>query len=212
MSPRIYQKTGITNDSHKLLALIAVGATKTVFILVATFLLDKIGRRPLLLSSVAGMIFSLMLLGVSLTVINHSDHKLTWAIALSLSMVLSYVAFFSIGTGPIAWVYSSDIFPPKLRAQGCSMGVAVNRVTSGVLSMTFISLYKAITIGGAFFYSRVAIVAWVFVYMLLPETQGRSLEEMEVLFGTFFKWRATMMEVKKNEAEAKCEIQKGSHG
>ncbi|KAA8536130.1 hypothetical protein F0562_028608 [Nyssa sinensis] len=199
-SPRIFEKAGITNDTDKLLATMAVGAVKTAFILVATFLLDKIGRRRLLLSSVAGMIISLIGLGLGLTIIDNSHHKLTWAVALCISTVLSYVAFFSIGMGPITWVYSSEIFPLKLRAQGCSMGVAVNRVTSGVLSMTFISLYKAITIGGAFFlFTGVAAVAWVFFYTLMPETQGRTLEEMEVLFGTFFKWRITARELKRKE-------------
>ncbi|KAK3021782.1 hypothetical protein RJ639_045104 [Escallonia herrerae] len=199
-SPRIFEKAGITDDTDKLLATIAVGATKTVFILVATFLLDKIGRRPLLLSSVAGMITSLMLLGVGLTVIDHSDHKLNWAVALSIAAVLAYVSFFSIGMGPITWVYSSEIFPLKLRAQGCSMGVAVNRVTSGVISMTFISLYKAISIGGAFFlFTAVSSVAWVFFYTLLPETQGQNLEEVELLFGTFFNWRSTQRKLKNKE-------------
>ncbi|KAK2978334.1 hypothetical protein RJ640_016436 [Escallonia rubra] len=199
-SPRIFEKAGITDETDKLLATIAVGATKTVVILVATFLLDKIGRRPLLLSSVAGMATSLMLLGVGLTVIDHSDHKLKWAVALSIAAVLAYVSFFSIGMGPITWVYSSEIFPLKLRAQGCSMGVAVNRVTSGVVSMTFISLYKAISIGGAFFlYTAVASVAWVFFYTLLPETQGQNLEEVELLFGTFFNWRSTLRKLKNKE-------------
>ncbi|KAK4487854.1 hypothetical protein RD792_003590 [Penstemon davidsonii] len=161
---------------------LAIGFTKTIFILVATFLLDKIGRRPLLLSSVAGMILSLTGLAIGLLIINGLDHRVVWAIALCITAVLSYVAFFSIGMGPITWVYSSEIFPLKLRAQGCSMGVAMNRVTSGVISMTFISLYKAISLGGAFFlYAGVAVAAaaWVFFYTLLPETQGRTLEEME---------------------------------
>ncbi|KAM2248417.1 hypothetical protein ACFX1S_003424 [Malus domestica] len=70
------------------------------------------------------------------------------------------------------------------------MGVAVNKVTSGVISMTFISLYKAIMIGGAFFlYAGIATLSWVFFYTLYPETQGRSLEDMEVLFGKYHKWR-----------------------
>lgn len=182
-SPRIFEKAGIKDDEHILLATVAVGFVKTCFILVATFLLDRVGRRPLLLTSVAGMIFSLAALGMGLTVIDHSDTKLIWAVALSLCTVLSYVAFFSIGMGPITWVYSSEIFPLRLRAQGCSIGVGVNRVTSGVLSMTFISLYKAITIGGAFFlYSGVALVGWIFFYTWLPETQGRTLEDMEILF------------------------------
>ncbi|XP_059653835.1 polyol transporter 5-like [Cornus florida] len=199
-SPRIFEKAGIKDDTHKLLATMAVGFVKTVFILVATFLLDRSGRRPLLLTSVAGMIGSLTLLAVGLTIIDHSHHKITWAIALCLITVLLYVAFFSIGMGPITWVYSSEIFPLKLRAQGCSMGVAVNRVTSGVISMTFLSLSKAITIGGAFFlFAGIASVAFVFFYTLLPETQGRTLEDMEVLFGTFFNWRATAKKLKRQK-------------
>ncbi|WCJ33865.1 Major facilitator superfamily protein [Euphorbia peplus] len=192
-SPRIFEKAGIKSDNDKLLATVAVGFVKTVFILVATFLLDKIGRRPLLLSSVAGMILSLTTLGFALTMIDQSHEKLTWAVALSIAMVLAYVAFFSIGMGPITWVYSSEIFPLRLRAQGASMGVAVNRVTSGVISTTFISLYKAITIGGAFFlFAAVAIVAFTFFFTCMPETQGRSLEDMEVLFGHFFSWRKAL--------------------
>lgn len=187
-SPRIFKKAGLTSDNQLLLATVAVGFVKTVFILVATFMLDKVGRRPLLLSSVAGMIFSLATLGFGLTVIDHSDHKVTWAVALSIMMVMSFVAFFSIGMGPITWVYSSEIFPLKLRAQGTSLGVATNRLTSGVISMTFISLYDGITIGGTFFlYAGFALVSWVFFYFMLPETQGRTLEDMEGLFGNF-KW------------------------
>ncbi|XP_062176500.1 polyol transporter 5 [Alnus glutinosa] len=188
-SPRIFEKAGITNSDQKLLCTVAVGFTKTAFILVATFLLDKNGRRPLLLTSVAGMIFSLVTLGSSLTIIDHTDHKMMWAVVVSIGMVLTYVAFFSIGMGPITWVYSSEIFPLKLRAQGASIGVAVNRVTSGVISMTFISLYKGITIGGAFFlYAGIATVSFVFFYFMLPETQGRTLEDMEGLFGNF-RWK-----------------------
>ena len=188
-SPRIFEKAGITSSDHKLLATVAVGATKTVFILVATFLLDKVGRRPLLLSSVAGMILSQAALGFGLTVIENTHHKVMWAVALCITTVMSYVAFFSIGMGPITWVYSSEIFPLKLRAQGASLGVAMNRVTSAVISMTFISLYKAITIGGAFFlYAGIATVSWVFFYFMLPETQGRTLEDMAGLFGNF-KWK-----------------------
>lgn len=191
-SPRIFEKAGITNDTDTLLATVAVGFVKTIFILVATFMLDKYGRRPLLLSSVAGMILSLLTLAMSLTVIDHSTHKLTWAIALCITMVCAYVASFSIGLGPIAWVYSSEIFPLRLRAQGASMGVAVNRVVSGVISMTFLSLTKAITTGGAFFlFGGIATVAWVFFFMFLPETQGRNLEDMSELFDEF-RWKESL--------------------
>ena len=181
-SPRIFEKAGITDDQMQLLATVAVGFVKTCFILVATFLLDRIGRRPLLLSSVVGMIFSLAALGMGLMVIDHSDTKVIWAIALCICTILSYVAFFSIGMGPITWVYSSEIFPLRLRAQGCSVGVGVNRVTSGVISMTFLSLYKAISGGAFLLFSGVAMAGWIFFYLCLPETQGRTLEDMETLF------------------------------
>ncbi|KAJ0077350.1 hypothetical protein Patl1_36359 [Pistacia atlantica] len=145
-----------------------------------------------------GMILSLATLGFSLTVIDHSHVKLPWAVGLAITTVLSFVAFFSIGMGPIAWVYSSEIFPLKLRAQGASMGVAMNRLVSGVVGMTFLSLYKAITIGGAFFlFTGVAIVSWVFFYTMFPETQGKTLEEMEVLFGNF-NWLRDSKRKKRN--------------
>ncbi|XP_044488834.1 putative polyol transporter 1 [Mangifera indica] len=183
-SPRIFEKAGITSDNDKLLATVAVGFAKTIFILVATFLLDRIGRRPLILSSVGGMILSLATLGICLTVIDHSHTKIPWAIGLAITTVLSFVAFFSIGMGPIPWVYSSEIFPLRLRAQGASMGVAMNRVISGTLGMTFISLYKAMTIGGVFFlYTGITTVAWLFFYTVYPETQGKTLEEIQGLFG-----------------------------
>ncbi|KAJ0077356.1 hypothetical protein Patl1_36355 [Pistacia atlantica] len=145
-----------------------------------------IGRRLLLISSVAGMILSLATLGFSLTVIDHSHVRLPWAVGLALTTVLSYDAFFSIEMGPITWVYSSEIFPLRLRAQGASIGVAMNRVVSGVMEMTFLSLYKAISIGRAFFlFAGIATVAWLFFYTMLLETQGKTLEEMQVLFGNF---------------------------
>ncbi|CAL5212535.1 unnamed protein product [Lathyrus oleraceus] len=187
-SPEIFEKAGITSDINKLLATIAVGFVKTVFILVATFFLDRVGRRMLLLTSVGGLIISLLTLAVSLTIIENSRTKLTWAIWLSIATVLSYAATFSIGMGPITWVYCSEIFPLRLRSQGVSIGAVVNRITSGVIAMTFLSLMKAITIGGVFFlFAGIAILAWVFYYIMLPETQGKTLEEIEGSFGNF--WR-----------------------
>ncbi|KAJ0610513.1 putative major facilitator, sugar transporter, MFS transporter superfamily [Helianthus annuus] len=83
------------------------------------------------------------------------------------------------------------------------MGVAMNRVVRGLIGMTFISLYKAITIGGAFFlFTGVAIVGCLFFYTLFPETHGKNLEEVEQLFGTFFMWRSRQAELdRKKEAE-----------
>ncbi|TYK13448.1 polyol transporter 5-like [Cucumis melo var. makuwa] len=199
-SPRIFEKAGITSSDHKLLATVAVGIVKAIFILVATFLLDRVGRRPLILTSVAGQTISLAILGFSLTIINNSDVKVKWAIVLCIATVLSNVAFFSIGLGPMSPVYTSEIFPLRLRALGVSVAVTLNRIVSGVVAMTFLSLYHALTIGGAFFlYAGIAAVGWLFFFVVFPETRGHNLEDIEGLFGNF-PWRSkknknTAMEV-----------------
>ncbi|EXB59121.1 putative polyol transporter 6 [Morus notabilis] len=75
------------------------------------------------------------------------------------------------------------VFPLRLRAQGTSIGVAVSRILNATISMTFISVCEKITIGGSFFlFGGIAILAWVFLFTFLPETKGRSLEEIETLF------------------------------
>ncbi|KAH0449833.1 hypothetical protein IEQ34_020525 [Dendrobium chrysotoxum] len=185
-SPRIFEMAGIKSKNQKLGATVAVGFTKTSFILIATFFLDKVGRRPLLLGSAGGMIISLLALASALLVIDRQAEGKApkAAVGVSIATVLSFVGSFSIGLGPIAWVYSSEIFPLRLRAQGASMGTATNRVMSGVVTMTFISLYKAISIAGSFYvYAGIALCGWVFFYVFLPETRGRSLEDMEEVFG-----------------------------
>jgi hypothetical protein len=131
------------------------------------------------------MMASLIGLGTGLTVVvHHPESKIPWAVALCIASTLAYVAFFSVGLGPITGVYTSEIFPLQVRALGFAVGVACNRLTSGVISMTFLSLSKAITIGGSFFlYAGIAALRWVFFFTYLSETRGRTLEEMGKLFG-----------------------------
>ncbi|CAN6288380.1 unnamed protein product [Urochloa humidicola] len=184
-SPRIFKAAGIATRSEILAATVGVGVTKTVFILAAILLVDRVGRRPLYLSSLAGIVASLACLGVGLTVVERSAprHSPAWAVVLSILTVFTFIASFSVGVGPITWAYSSEVYPLRLRAQGASVGVAINRVMNAGVSMTFVSLYKAVTIGGAFFlFAGLAAVAAAFFYFLCPETQGRPLEEIEEVF------------------------------
>ncbi|XP_010531022.1 PREDICTED: probable polyol transporter 6 [Tarenaya hassleriana] len=181
--PRIFKKAGITAKDKLFLVTIGVGFLKMVFIFTATFLLDKIGRRKLLLTSVGGMFCALTVLGFGLTMAQNAGGKLVWALVLSICSAYTFVAVFSIGLGPITWVYSSEVFPLKLRAQGASLGVAVNRVMNATVSMSFLSLSNAITTGGVFFlFAGVSAVAWNFFFFLIPETKGKSLEDIEMLF------------------------------
>ncbi|KAK4416550.1 putative polyol transporter 6 [Sesamum alatum] len=181
--PRIFKKAGVTARSKLLLATIGVGLTKFTFITISTFIIDKVGRRKLLLFSIAGMIVTLMGLATCLTVAEHSKEKLVWALVLSLIFVYGLLMFFNIGLCPVCWVYSSEIFPTKLRAAGASISVAVNRLMNATVSMSFLSLSAAITIGGTFYlFASAAVAAWFFVYFCLPETKGRRLEEMKEVF------------------------------
>ncbi|CAI8609161.1 unnamed protein product [Vicia faba] len=182
-SPRIFRKAGVTSKEKLLLATIGVGLTKITFLLIALVLLDKVGRRRLLQVSVGGMIVGLTTLGFSLTMVEQAHEQASWALTLSIMATYVYVGFFNVGLAPVTWVYSSEIFPLRLRAQGTSIGVAVNRSMNAIVSMTFISIYKAITIGGSFFmFAGMSVIAWVFFYFYLPETKGKALEEMEMLF------------------------------
>ncbi|EPS67834.1 hypothetical protein M569_06938, partial [Genlisea aurea] len=185
--PRIFREAGLRTKRRLLLATVGVGLTKLVFITISTFIIDKIGRRKLLLFSISGMILSLAGLATCLTVIEHASagSKLAWALVMSLIFVYCFQMFFNIGLCPVCWVYSSEIFPQKLRAAGASLSVAMNRLMNATVSMSFLSLSAAITFGGAFYlFSGMAVLAWLFVYFLLPETRGRSLEEMEEIFSS----------------------------
>ncbi|VFQ61805.1 unnamed protein product [Cuscuta campestris] len=177
-SPEILKAAGIDGETKLLAATVAVGITKTAFILIAIFLIDKVGRKPLLYASTIGMTFCLFGLGFALTFLNGS-----LGIVLATLLVCGNVAFFSIGLGPVCWVLTSEIFPLKYRAQASAMGAVGNRVCSGVVAMSFLSVSRAITVGGTFFvFSAISAFAVAFTYALVPETRGKSLEEIELLF------------------------------
>ncbi|XP_030462586.1 probable polyol transporter 6 [Syzygium oleosum] len=182
-SPRIFKKAGVISKKRLLLATVGVGLTKLTFIVIATLLLDKVGRRRLLLVSSGGIIIALTGLGFCLTMVENAKEQLLWALISSIMATYTYVAFFSIGIAPVTWVYSSEIFPLKLRAQGVSIGVAVNRLMNAVVAMSFLSIANGMTIGGSFFmFACISLLALGFFYFFLPETKGKSLEEIEMLF------------------------------
>ncbi|KAJ1256344.1 hypothetical protein BS78_K043700 [Paspalum vaginatum] len=179
-SPLVFKKAGMSSNSAILGATVAVGVVKTCFILVATLFSDLVGRRPLLLASAAGIAVTLASLALALCV--GATSTLSTA-ACAVASVLAFVAAFSVGFGPLPSTYSSEIMPLRLRAQGTAFSMTVNRVVCGLVTLTFISLADWITMPGCFFlYAGVAAAAYAFVYVHLPETSGRSLEDMEVLF------------------------------
>ncbi|CAN6334159.1 unnamed protein product [Urochloa humidicola] len=182
--PRVLAMAGVTSNTLLLSLNVLFGVAKAGSILIAMSLADRAGRRPLLLASTGGMATSLLVLGTLFAAFAGARDDAAVA-AVSFAAVVAFVVAFSVGLGPLAWVYSSEILPLRLRGQGAGLGTAMNRIMSGVVTMTFISLYQAITMAGAFYlYAAVAAASFVFVYVCLPETRGRSLEDMEELFHT----------------------------
>ncbi|KAF7154516.1 hypothetical protein RHSIM_Rhsim01G0095000 [Rhododendron simsii] len=193
-TPEVFRAAGIRRRKELVGVTIIMGVVKTSFVLVSALFLDQFGRRPLLLLGTAGMALSLTGLGLGSKFLERSAHKPPWAIALCVVAVCADVSFFSIGLGPITWVYSSEIFPMRLRAQGSSLAVSVNRLVSGVVAMTFLTISRKISFGGVFFVlGGIMVVATIFFYFLLPETKGKSLEEIGSLFGDKFTSRGREM-------------------
>ncbi|KAF8664260.1 hypothetical protein HU200_054804 [Digitaria exilis] len=173
-TPRVFMNAGITDNNRLLGTTCAVSVVKLFSIFVATFLLDRQHRRDDRIS----------LRPWSGSHRRHPGTKITWAVVLCVVSNLAFVSFFSIGLGPIGFMYTSEIFQLRVRALGCAISLSINRFTGGLVSLTFLSLSKAITIGGSFFlYASIAAIAWVFFFTYLPETRGRTLEEMGKLFG-----------------------------
>eukprot|EP00249_Psilotum_nudum_P009895 c22221_g1_i1 orf=241-1905(-) len=198
-SPVIFSEAGIKSKLGRLGATVGVGFTKFIFIFFATIYLDKVGRRPLLMISSAGISACLVSVAIAFITLHinnthgdtlisvnvHQSTKTSTAGAvITIFAICSFVAFFSIGFGPVAWVYISEIFPLRVRAQAVGLGVIVNRLVSGTVSLTFLSLSKAITPAVVFFiFASIGAASFVFVYFMVPETKGKTLEELEKFFG-----------------------------
>ncbi|GAU41552.1 hypothetical protein TSUD_271590 [Trifolium subterraneum] len=178
-SPEIFEAAGIEDKSKVLAATVAVGIAKTVFILIAIVLIDKVGRKPLLITSTIGMTVCLFLMGANFALFE----KGPLVIGLAILFVCGNVAFFSVGLGPVCWVLTSEIFPLRVRAQASALGAVANRVCSGLVAMSFLSVSKAISFAGTFFlFSAISGLAIVFVFTIVPETKGKSLEQIEMMF------------------------------
>lgn len=191
-SPEILQTAGIEDKSRLLAATVAVGVAKTAFILVAIVLIDKVGRKPLLYVSTMGMTVCLCCLAISLSLFKGTS----LGIALAILAICGNVSFFSIGIGPVCWVITSEIFPLRLRAQASALGAVGNRVCSGVVAMSFLSVSRAISMAGTFtIFTVFSALSVGFVYKLVPETKGKSLEQIELMFQKDRNWQDEEVEL-----------------
>ena len=176
--PQVLKAAGVESERDQLGAAAVVGLCKTVFITVGQFSVDRYGRRVMLLSSIAAVTASLWLLAYCLGAAQAGGS----AAGLTLFALCFFMASFSLGMGPVTWVVASEIFPLRVRSRGVAFSMAANRITSGTVAMTFLSLSRWLGVGGAFsLFACVSASHFVFTYALLPETRGKTLEEIEAV-------------------------------
>jgi sugar porter (SP) family MFS transporter len=175
-APTIFKFAGITAAGPAILAGAGLTMVMWLFHVLAIFLMDRVGRRPLLLVGVAGQIIGLAILGAAFQFQQLASFKSYVAIG---GLVI-YVACFAFGLGPIFWLLISEIYPLKVRGAAMSAVTVTNWALNLVVAVTFLTLVGVLGHAGTFWlYGVIAIGAWVFLYLLVPETKGKTLEQIE---------------------------------
>ena len=159
---------------------LVIGVVNVVMTIIAIRIVDRVGRKPMLLVGAAGMVTSLLVLGVSLSVLAQPHHPSDPAAIITLVCLGTFIAFFAATWGPVVWVMLPEILPLSVR--GTAMGVAVllQWAANFAVAQTFPMLLSAFGPGPVFLgYAGMGILALLFVKTMVTETKGRSLEEIE---------------------------------
>lgn len=170
--PTIFaQAGGGVNDAFR--QAVMVGLVNVVMTFVAIWLIDKLGRKPLLIIGIAGM-------ALSLFAISWAFSQESYNARLVLIAIIGFVASFAISLGPVMWVLLSEIFPNEQRAAAISVAGFWNALTSASVTMIFPWALSNLGSGGTFLaFGLFATAALLFVVLLVPETKGRTLEQLE---------------------------------
>jgi sugar porter (SP) family MFS transporter len=171
-APRIFESAGFARLSAIGQSTI-VGFTNMIFTIVAIVLADRVGRRPLLLVATGGMGFSLVLLGAAF------KYQFLPPSALLL-IILLYIAFFASAMGPLVWVVMAEIFPIRMRGAAMGLATLVLWFADFVVTLTFPVISDNLSSSTAFWlYAAMCALDLIFMIFYLPETKGKSLEEIE---------------------------------
>lgn len=179
-----YAPTTLTNvgfaKTSAIYANLIIGVINVAMTVIAIRIIDRVGRKPMLYVGVAGMVTSLLVLGVSLSILATPHHPSDPAAIITLVCLTTFIASFAATWGPVVWVMIPEVLPLSLR--GTAMGVAVfgNWAANFLVSQTFPPMLKSLGPGPVFLgYAVMGILAGVFVKAFVAETKGRSLEEIE---------------------------------
>jgi len=178
-APTIIQETGINSDASSILASLSVGIVNVLMTVVALRLLDSRGRREMLFIGVSGISISLFLLGLAFLIGADS----TGATLLAIFSLMMFVSSFAISLGPIFWLLNAEIYPLSVRSKAASAGTMTNWFFNFVVSLTFLPLIDLLSQTGAFwFYGAIGLLTLWFCWKFVPETKGRSLEQINDIF------------------------------
>jgi sugar porter (SP) family MFS transporter len=174
--PSIFQAAGFQTAEGQILATFFFGCINTVMSLVCMLIIDKIGRRKLLLSGS-------LIAACSLSVVAYALHHITsWPAAkwLAFAALIAFISGYCISVGSLFWLMIAEIFPLNLRGLGMSIATSAQWIANFIVSMTFLSILNAIGPDNTFWlYAMVCLLCFIYCYCQVPETKGVSLEIIE---------------------------------
>ena len=181
-APQIFQSAGLASDAAALSATTGIGTINVLATFIAIWLVDRAGRKPLLIAGVLGMIATLAVLGLAFrdNVASAPGSSLG---VITVVCLAAYIVFFSFSLGPIVWLMISEIYPLQNRAQAVAVSTAANWGANFLVSLTFPIMVHHLGSADTFFiYAALGIVTLLFVLARVPETKGSTLEEISLLW------------------------------
>ena len=187
-SPRIFEAMGFTGN-FALLALPAlVQVAGLAAVCTALLLVDRLGRRPILLSGIAMMIVADVVL-LAVFAQGHLGGSNSGGLILGFAGVLLFIIGYTMGFGSLGWVYASESFPTRLRSIGSSTMLTSNLVANAIVAAVFLTMLHSLGGAGTFaVFAVLALVAFGFVYRYAPETKGRQLEDIRHFWENGGRW------------------------
>jgi sugar porter (SP) family MFS transporter len=175
-APTILEFSGIKSDAVSILGTTGIGVVNVIFTIVGAWMVDRAGRRPLLLTSLSGMAIALALLALAFQL-----PQLASSLGMAVVLILMlYVASFAIGLGPVFWLLISEIYPLNVRSKAMSVATIANWGANLIVAVTFLSIVQALGRPGAFWlYAALTVGSVIFTYKLVPETKDRTLEQIQ---------------------------------
>lgn len=178
-APLLLQKAGFSSHSVGMLGTIGIGTINFITTLVAMKLIDKVGRKKLLVYGIAGVLFA----EIFIALVMYSGFSPIVQGSLSLLGLLIFICSFAIGPGVVVWLAISELFPTKVRGKGATLGLLINSLTATILSTLFLNIVHSISLANTYLlFAGFTLYYWFIAYYLLPETKGQSLESIQQHF------------------------------